>query len=455
MAVDVAVFRRLAEVFRLRATLYAVGGFCRDRLLGLQPRDLDVCAKLTVKEVENVLSNTEFTVHRQYPRLGTACISARGFRAEYTCFRTDSYRSGSGEHRPEDVVFTDDIVLDAARRDFTANAVYFDPLTETYTDPTGGIADIKRRSLRAADDPERVFSEDGLRILRLVRFAAETGFSVDGETLRAAEKFAPQVVDIVPERILAELDRIFVADTAYPALGVTDGHARGVALADELGLVDLLLPELAALKGLEQNPKYHRYDAYRHSVETYAVAPPGIRWAALLHDVGKRICFERDGNMYGHAEAGADALAARLAALRMPKARAKRILDLVRLHMVDLAGDMSENKLRRFAARHADLVRDLAALKRADGYATCGHPVEKVRLEEIYDKMLSDGTPMKMSDLPVDGRDAEAAGLVGHDIGVAMNELWECAVLDPALRRRESALAFLQRRADKARKEKK
>ena len=455
MAVDLAVFVRLAELFRPRATLYAVGGFCRDKVLGLEPRDLDICSKLTVKEVESILLNTEFTVHRQYPRLGTACISARGFRAEYTCFRTDSYRNGSGEHHPEDVVFTDDITLDAARRDFTANAVYFDPLTERYTDPTGGMEDISRRLLRAADDPERVFSEDGLRILRLVRFAAETGFETEEETLRAAEKFAPQVADIVPERILAELDKIFVADTAYPALGVADGHARGLALMDRLGLVELLLPELAALKGLEQNPKYHRYDAYRHSVEAYAAAAPRIRWAALLHDVGKRICFERDGNMYGHAEAGAETLAVRLSALRMPKARAKRIIDLVRYHMTDLAGDMSENKLRRFAAEHADLVRDLAALKRADGYATCGHPVEKVRLEEIYDTMLSDGTPMKISDLPVDGKDAEAAGLVGHDIGVALRELWECAVLDPALRRRESALAFLGRRAEKARKEKK
>lgn len=455
MAVDVAAFRKLAELFRPHATLYAVGGFCRDKLLGLEPRDLDICAKLTVKEVEKVLSNTDFAVHRQYPRLGTACVSCRGFTAEYTCFRTDSYREGSGEHHPADVAFTTDINLDAARRDFTANAVYFDPLTGEYVDPKGGIKDIADKVLRAADNPERVFSEDGLRILRLVRFAAETGFGVDGATMRAARKFASQVADIVPERILAELDKIFVADTAYPALGVRDGHVRGLALLDELGLVELLLPELAALKGLAQNPKYHRYDAYRHSVETYAVAPPEIRWAALLHDVGKQICFERDGNMYRHAETGAEALAGRFAALRMPKARAKRITELVRWHMVDLAGDMSENKLRRFVAEHADTVRDLAALKRADGYATCGHPVERVRLEEIYDAMLSDGTPMKISDLPVDGKDAEAAGLVGRDIGTAVRELWECAVLDPALRKRESALAFLERRAEKARKEKK
>ena len=197
MAVDVAAFRKLAELFRPHATLYAVGGFCRDKLLGLEPRDLDICAKLTVKEVEKVLSNTDFAVHRRYPRLGTACVSCRGFTAEYTCFRTDSYREGSGEHHPADVTFTTDINLDAARRDFTANAVYFDPLTGEYVDPKGGIKDIADKVLRAADNPERVFSEDGLRILRLVRFAAETGFGVDGATMRAARKFASQVADIV------------------------------------------------------------------------------------------------------------------------------------------------------------------------------------------------------------------------------------------------------------------
>lgn len=455
MAVDYEAFRRLAELFRPRATLFAVGGFCRDKLLGLEPRDLDVCSELTVEEVETLLSNTEFVVHDAYPRLGTVCVSARGFRAEYTCFRTDSYPSGSGAHHPAGVTFTSDMRLDAARRDFTVNAVYFNPLTGEYVDPTGGRDDVRKRVLRAADNPERVFSEDGLRILRLVRFAAETGFSVEEDTLAAAKKFAPQVCDVVPERILAELDKIFVADTAYPALGTETGHGRGLSLLDELGLVARLLPELDALKGLEQNPAYHRYDAYRHSVETYLASPPEIRWAALLHDVGKRIAFERDGNMYAHAELGAEAVAARLAELRMPKARAARIRELVRWHMVDLRGDTSPNKLRRFAAEHADIVRDLAKLKRADAFATCGSRVDKVRFEEIYDEMLADGTPMKVADLPVDGRDAEAAGLSGREIGQCLRELWECALATPSLRARDNALAFLARRARKMQKEKK
>lgn len=453
MAVDAVAFRRLAELFRPRAVLYAVGGFCRDRLLGAEPHDLDICSKLTVGEVTELLEGSGFVVHRSYPRLGTACISSEGFSAEYTCFRTDSYPDGSGVHRPGEVRFTGDIALDARRRDFTANAVYFDPLEEGYTDPTGGIEDIKNRVLRAADTPSRVFSEDGLRVLRLARLAAETGFEPEEETFLAARASVRNILDIVPERILPELDRIFAADAAYPALGTTDGHRRGLELLDELGALELLLPELTALKGLRQNANYHIYDAFRHSVEAYAAAPRAIRWAALLHDIGKRIAVERTGKMHEHAALGAEAASARLAALRMPKKRAERICRLIALHMVDLKGDMSESKLRLFAAENREYIEDLAALRMADGFATRGLPADQPRFLKIYRDMLAEGALMCLADLAVTGEDAAAAGLRGAEIGEALGELLRCAVNAPSLRRRENALAFLERRAAKARKE--
>ena len=415
MAVDAVAFRRLAELFRPRAVLYAVGGFCRDRLLGAEPHDLDICSKLTVGEVTELLEGSGFVVHRSYPRLGTACISSEGFSAEYTCFRTDSYPDGSGVHRPGEVRFTGDI--------------------------------------RAADTPSRVFSEDGLRVLRLARLAAETGFEPEEETFLAARASVRNMLDIVPERVLPELDRIFAADAAYPALGTTDGHRRGLELLDELGALELLLPELTALKGLRQNANYHIYDAFRHSVEAYAAAPRAIRWAALLHDIGKRIAVERTGKMHEHAALGAEAASARLAALRMPKKRAERICRLIALHMVDLKGDMSESKLRLFAAENREYIEDLAALRMADGFATRGLPADQPRFLKIYRDMLAEGAPMCLADLAVTGEDAAAAGLRGAEIGEALGELLRCAVNAPSLRRRENALAFLERRAAKARKE--
>lgn len=441
--------RELASLFRDRATLYAVGGFVRDTLLGVTPRDLDICSHLGVEDVKTMLSGTRFAVSGKSMRLGTATVSAEGFSAEYTAFRTDSYPEGSGVHRPSEVTFTRDMRADALRRDFTANAVYFDPLTEEYTDFVGGKEDIEKRVLRAVRDPDAVFGEDGLRVLRLVRFAAELGFEPEENTFAAAKRYAAYVKDVAPERVFAELDKIFVADTAYPGLGVSDGHVRGLKLLDELGLTDLLLPELAALRGLEQPKKYHIYDAFRHSVEAYKAAEPSVRWAALLHDVGKKVACERQGNMHGHDAIGAELVRERLAALGMPPRRVRRTAELTACHMADLKGDMSENKLRLFIAEHADIMDDLTALKRADAYATRGEDVGELRIERLWREMRSDGTPFSVGDLPVDGTDAQAAGLSGREIGDALSALLREAVINPVLRDRARALAFLKKRADR------
>ena len=306
MGAERAALKELAELFRSFATLYAVGGFSRSLLLGVPPHDIDICSKLTLEDVKKLLSNTRFAVSAKSMRLGTARIYADGFSAEYTAFRTDSYPAGSGAHRPESVTFTEDMREDAARRDFTANAVYFDPLTEKFTDFFGGAEDIKRKVLRAVREPDKVFAEDGHRVLRLVRFSAELGFLAEEETFASAKRNARLVLDIAKERVFAELNRIATADTAYPALGNADGHVRGLALMDALGLTELLIPELAALGGLEQPKKYHVFDARRHSDLAFAVSPPAVRWAALLHDIGKRPAHDAQGNMHGHETVGAE-----------------------------------------------------------------------------------------------------------------------------------------------------
>ena len=415
MGVEGAALKELAALFAPRATLYAVGGYNRARILGVAPHDIDVCSKLTVDEVRKLLSTTRFDVSAKSMRLGTARIYTDGFSAEYTTFRTDSYPEG-GAHRPSEVTFTEDMRADALRRDFTANAVYFDPLTEDVVDFFDGVGDIGRGVLRAVRDPDEVFADDG---------------------------------EIVKERICAELERIFVADTAYPALGSADGHTRGLGLLDDLGLIDMLLPELAALRGLAQPKKHHVYDAFTHSCVAYSVSAPEVRWAALLHDVGKRPVHDAQGNMHGHELVSETLVRARLAALGMPPKRVARTAELVRWHMVDLAGDMSEGKLRLFLARHADIADDLVRLKRADAFATKGVDPGVLHIEQVWEMMKEDGTPLSVTDLPVGGDDAAALGFSGREIGDALAALWREAVLNPVLREREKALAFLERRAAK------
>lgn len=449
MGAERAALKELAELFHSFATLYAVGGFSRSLLLGVPPHDIDICSKLTLEDVKKLLSNTRFAVSAKSMRLGTARIYADGFSAEYTAFRTDSYPAGSGAHRPESVTFTEDMREDAARRDFTANAVYFDPLTEKFTDFFGGAEDIKRKVLRAVREPDKVFAEDGHRVLRLVRFSAELGFLAEEETFASAKRNARLVLDIAEERVFAELDRIVTADTAYPALGNADGHVRGLALMDALGLTELLIPELAALGGLEQPKKYHVFDARRHSDLAFAVSPPAVRWAALLHDIGKRPAHDAQGNMHGHETVGAELALRRLLALGMPKGRAERTAELVRWHMVDLKGDMSDGKLRLFLAEHSDIAEDLIALKRADAFATRASDVGELHIERVWREMLADGTPLAVKDLPVGGLDAERAGFSGREIGEALAVLHREAVLNPVLRERDKALAFLEKRAAK------
>ena len=448
MGVEGAALKELAALFAPRATLYAVGGYSRARILGVVPHDIDVCSKLTVDEVRKLLSTTRFDVSAKSMRLGTARIYTDGFSAEYTTFRTDSYPEG-GAHRPSEVTFTEDMRADALRRDFTANAVYFDPLTENVVDFFDGVGDIGRGVLRAVRDPDEVFADDGLRVLRLVRFAAELGFEPERATFDAARRNAALVGDIVKERIFAELERIFVADTAYPALGSADGHTRGLGLLDDLGLIDMLLPELAALRGLAQPKKHHVYDAFTHSCVAYSVSAPEVRWAALLHDVGKRPVHDAQGNMHGHELVSETLVRARLAALGMPPKRVARAAELVRWHMVDLAGDMSEGKLRLFLARHADIADDLVRLKRADAFATKGEDPGVLHIEQVWEKMKEDGTPLSVTDLSVGGDDAAALGFSGREIGDALAALWREAVLNPVLRERGKALAFLERRAAK------
>lgn len=445
MAVEYDALKRLARLFAPYADLYAVGGFVRDGLLGISSYDLDICSKLDVKTVKNILLNSDFAVCDRNLRMGTVIITGEGFKAEYTTFRTDSYDRKSGRHTPLDVVFTDNVALDARRRDFCCNAVYFNPLTGAYTDPTGGIEDIRKKVIRTADVPKNVFEADGLRILRMVRFAAELGFSIDDDTMRAAKANAWRVKDIAAERVRDELDKIFVADTKHKELCLRDAHLRGVELLDELGLIDMLLPPLSALKGLEQPKKYHIYDAYRHSLKAFEVSPPGIRWAALLHDVGKAEAVAKQGNMHTHELYGEKTVSAIADSLRFSKERKRRLESLVRWHMTDVNGNMSDAKLRRFAVEHIDVMDDLCALKRADAIASCGQ-YTNTRLADAYAALKADGTPLNIAQLKVDGRDLIGLGVPESDRGKLLDDLLYDTVLNPALNDRDRALQYISRK---------
>ena len=447
--VDKSKLTKIASFFPEDKPLYAVGGYVRDTLLGFESSDVDVCSQLTVDEVKQVLKHTDFVVLDKNLRVGTVIISGRGFTCEYTTFRTDSYPDGSGTHTPNAVTFTDDIKVDALRRDFGANALYLDIVRDKIVDPLGALDQVERKILKTADDPERVFSADGHRILRMVRFACELGFDIDKETFDVAQKYASQVKDLTVERIYQELDKIFVADTRHPSPETKFAHYRGLMLLDQLGLVDELFPEMVALKGFEQNPKYHLHDGFKHTLEAFKGAKPNVRWATLLHDIGKPPCREKYGNTYDHATIGADIAKTIVERLKMPKDKGKRIVDLVLHHMVNINRDMRKAKLDWFVAEHNAIALDLADLIDADTYGATGTYPTANFIRETYNQLVEERAPFSMQELPVNGRDLVEAGVEPKERSVALYELWRESIKNPIYRNREKALEYIAKRSGK------
>lgn len=436
----------LAKAIEPYATLYAVGGCVRDGLLGIECFDIDVCAELSVDDVKKALLNTDFVVSDKNLRMGTVHISRGNFTVEYTTWRSDSYDLSCGGHTPKEVSFTKDMTIDAKRRDFRCNAVYYDIVGRKIVDPLGGVEDIKNEVLTSADDPEIVFEADGLRILRLVRFYAELGFSIEDKTLSVAKQNAWRVKDIVVERIREELCKIFVADTRHKQLDTKDGHVRGFRLLDELGLVDMLLPELAELKGLEQPAKYHLYAAYEHSVKAFEIAPPRLRIASLFHDLGKHRSIEKYGNMHAHDTIGEEIARGILNRFKFSNADTYRICQLVRWHMVDINGNTSQAKLRRFVVEHADIIEDLCDLMDIDGIASCGKLTRPNRLREEYEYLKSKDIPLRVKDLKVTGKDLVDMGVECKYRSTLLKDLLIETAMNPHLNDRDVALAYVEKR---------
>lgn len=449
MAVDEQKLKRLATLFAPYATLYQVGGCVRDELLELPCFDVDVCSQLTVDNVKMMLSNTDFVVSDKNLRMGTVHISSKDFCVEYTTFRTDSYDKSSGKHSPDNVLFTSDMALDAKRRDFRCNALYKDVLTGEIVDLLGGLDDLKNKTICTVTSPEDVFEADGLRVLRMVRFASELGFEVEKQTFDTAKKNAWRVKDIAVERVRDELCKIFVADTRHPAPERENAHLRGLRMLDELGLVDMLLPELSALKGLAQPAKYHLYDAFEHSVKAFEYSPPDLRFAALLHDVGKAPAMKENGNMHAHDVVGEKMVRNVANRLRFSKEDTATLCALVRLHMVDINGNTSESKLRLFCVKNHVYIDRLLRLMDVDALASAGKITRENRVRTVWENMKKDGVPLRVKDLAVGGNDLVRLGFQPDERAQALRELLYDTALNPSLNDRDKALKYLKNKKEK------
>lgn len=432
-----AELKRLAKLFPPERPLYAVGGCVRDEILGREVFDIDLTSACLQEEAEKYAKAAGMRVLLGSKRLGTVMI--KGEKSyEYTPFRVDSYPAGSGVHKPASVRFTEDIEEDARRRDFTVNALYYDILGGDTLDLLGGKADLDARLLRAVDDPRRVLGEDGLRIMRLYRFVAVLGFSAEEKTAAAAREMSGLLGDIAPERIRVELDKLLAGEHAAEGL-------RGLI---GCGAMRVIMPEFCENIGVKQDPAFHMYDVDEHILRTVEYAPPRLRLAALLHDIGKGRCVREEGNMYRHAQVSAQMAEEIMTRLRYSKEQTRRTVRLVAAHMTDMRGDMRESKLRRFVAKNADIIDDLTELIIADARAACGNADREkcLRIARLRDKMQKEGVPFSVGELAINGNDVMAFGYKGEEIGKVLNELFDLCLRGEKKNERKILLDILEKR---------
>lgn len=419
-----------APLFRLanacQSPLYLVGGAVRDTIAGLTLQhgslDLDICSPMPFDEFLSIAEGCNFSAKSVFKNTGTVkLLDEVGNEYEYCSFRSDKYVRGN--HVPVETFFTDDIQLDARRRDFTANAVYYDIQKGEIVDPLDGVSAIQEKRLTTVADSDKVFGEDGLRLMRLTRQAACLGFTPDSACLLGATKNAELIDDISPERIFTELTQLLSADEKY---GQADGVYRGLKLLDDTGVLARIFPELALGKGMAQRADFHKYDVLEHSIRATAYAKKEVRLAALLHDVGKPICALRDGSSHNHPQDGATIAKEILGRLKAPKKDIQRIPALVEWHMYDFDCKTKENKLRRFFVAHLDILDDLLLLKQAD-FSACMDdfstaPTVK-RWKGILAKMQEEGAPLRLKDLALTGKEILELGIPPHKISAVLDAL--------------------------------
>jgi len=429
-AIAADVVRRLRKAGH--EALFA-GGCVRDRLLGRLPLDYDVATSAPPEAVRALFPRT-VAVGAQF---GVIIVLERGARIEVATFRSDdAYVDG---RRPSAVHFGS-AREDAERRDFTINALYEDPETGEVHDWVGGQADLAAGVVRTVGDAGARIAEDRLRMLRAVRFAARLGFRIHPETMVAIRAAAPTVVDMAAERIGDEVVKMLCEGAAH----------RALELLDETGLVAVVLPAVAAMKGVMQSPDFHpEGDVWTHTLILLAQLPAGapetLALGALLHDVGKpRAAGEKNGRItfYGHEAIGADMAVEICRTLRRSRATWERVDYLVRNHLrLAHAREMRLSTLKRMLA--ADGFDELARLVRLDTLASscdlgpvlyCERRRAELAVEELKPPRL------------LGGDDLQAMGYApGPGLGRMLRELAD-AQLEGTVGTAEEATAWVRER---------
>jgi tRNA nucleotidyltransferase (CCA-adding enzyme) len=413
----------------------------RDALLGRAVSDWDVATDALPEEMLRVFPRAIPTGIKH----GTVTVRVGSHPIEVTTLRGEGAYS-DGRH-PDEVQFTDDLAADLGRRDFTVNAMAYDPVSGELIDPHGGQGDLELRILRAVGEPERRFAEDGLRVLRAARFAATLEMDLDPRTYAAIRPTLSTYKKVSQERIRDEWLKTMKARRP----------SRAFEIMRTSGILAITCPELELGVGVEQN-KHHALDVWRHGMECMdaCAGDPILRIAALLHDVGKpqsRGYSDKTGEytFYEHDRIGAEIADPICARLRFSNDERARITALVRHHLFHYTDEWTDATVRRWMRRVGpDRVLDLYALNEADVRAKGREPnldlAALAALKAHVARVLEAGAALTTKDLRIDGNDLMKELLLspGPLLGRILQHLLDLVVGDPSLNERERLLALAE-----------
>ena len=389
----------------------------RDSLLDLTPADFDLCTNAKPQEICQVFATHQLLHHGQ--KHGTVGVVLDGQVFEITTFRTEGGYT-DGRH-PDRVSFVSTIEEDLARRDFTVNAMAYAP-GEGFIDPWGGRADLQNKVLRAVGEPKVRFQEDALRILRGVRFAVRFGLTPDEKTEQAMFETAPLMDKLARERVFDELCKLLPLVTAEDLLRYAP-------------VITQAIPELKESLNFDQHSPHHAFDVFTHIAHVTESVPEDLtlRWAALLHDVGKPATYHADetgrGHFHGHAKVSAEMADRVLQRLKAPTQLRRQVVFLIEQHMTPLEPD--KKLLRRRLTQYGpEDCQRLLQLQRADfcSKGTAGNTEYFDRIAALLEEILQEQDCVSIQNLAINGRDLltlgfEAGPRIGQVLAVILEKV--------------------------------
>ncbi|MBQ3502871.1 MAG: HD domain-containing protein, partial [Clostridia bacterium] len=415
---------------------FMVGGCVRDFLLNKTPHDIDFTTNATPEEMKKCFK--DFEVIETGIKHGTLTVLVNYIPYEITTYRVD------GEYldnrRPQSVKFVKDIKNDLARRDFTINAMAYNP-NVGLVDCFDGMNDLKSGIIRCVNEPMQRLNEDALRILRALRFSAVLGYDIEDETRKACFALAHLLKNISAERVTVELFKTVTQPSAYKII------------FDYIDIWGVVIPEMLKMKGFNQYNPHHVHDVLKHTCVALdgAVKDLIVCLTVLFHDIGKPDSFSMDengnGHFYGHAEKSVEITKNIFNRLKIDNDTKHQVLTLIKYHDLDL--QPTERYVRRLCYKLGDLdmVKKLILVQRADNYGQAPIHDERIdkfnQIDEIIKKLESENLSFSLKDLAVDGNDIINIGLTGKQVGESLKYLLEAVLNEQVANRKQDLLDYL------------